>query len=114
MTKATLENPPNVQANRTASGFRNMCTQPPKVNRERSNPSAHDGMTTDDLRRAVERCRDLDDSTLTAQAWDKPSPPAKPPGARIFGQAPNIRVPEDFDEPLPDAEIDAWEADSAD
>jgi hypothetical protein len=71
-------------------------------------------MTTDDLRRAAERCRDLDDSALMAQAWDKPTPTLKPPVARTFGQLPNVRVPEDFDEPLPDAVIAVWEADSAD
>jgi hypothetical protein len=28
---------------------------------------------------------------------------------RQFGQLPNISVPDDFDDPLPDAEIVAWE-----
>jgi hypothetical protein len=31
-------------------------------------------MTPDDLRRAAERCRDLDDSALMAKAWDEPAP----------------------------------------
>jgi hypothetical protein len=34
----------------------------------------------------------------------------KPPGR--FGQLPNLDVPEDADDPLPNAEIDAWEGDS--
>ncbi|KAA0093600.1 type II toxin-antitoxin system Phd/YefM family antitoxin [Mycolicibacterium sp. P1-18] len=28
--------------------------------------------------------------------------------ARTFGMLPNINVPESFDDPLPDAELDAW------
>ncbi len=31
---------------------------------------------------------------------------------RKFGQLPALVVPEDFDEPLPDAELAAWEGDS--
>lgn len=29
---------------------------------------------------------------------------------RRFGQLPNLIVPDNFDEPLPEAELDAWEA----
>jgi prevent-host-death family protein len=32
------------------------------------------------------------------------------PARRTFGQLPTLAVPDDFDEPLPDAEIEAWEA----
>ena len=32
------------------------------------------------------------------------------PVRRTFGQLPTLVVPDDFDEPLPDAEIEAWEA----
>lgn len=31
------------------------------------------------------------------------------PVARKFGQLPNLVVPKDFDDPLPDAELAAWE-----
>ncbi|OBK57252.1 prevent-host-death protein [Mycobacterium gordonae] len=31
------------------------------------------------------------------------------PAPRRFGQLPMLAVPDDFDEPLPDAEIAAWE-----
>jgi hypothetical protein len=31
---------------------------------------------------------------------------------RTFGQLPSLGVPENFDDPLPDAEIAAWERDS--
>ena len=31
------------------------------------------------------------------------------PTLRQFGQLPNLTVPEDFDEPLPDAELAHWE-----
>jgi hypothetical protein len=34
--------------------------------------------------------------------------------SRTFGQLPDLHVPEDFDEPLTDAENAVWEADSAD
>ena len=91
-----------------------MCNQPPTTNNEFSDLSTRQGMTTDDLRRAAERCRDLGDSALMAQAWDEPASALKSPVVRTFGQLPNVRVPEAFDEPLPDAEIAVWEADSAD
>ena len=32
---------------------------------------------------------------------------------RRFGQLQNLSVPDNFDDPLPDAEIAAWEGDSA-
>jgi len=31
---------------------------------------------------------------------------------RRFGQLPTLTVPEDFDDPLPDAELAVWEGDS--
>lgn len=62
---------------------------------------------------AAERCRDLNDSALMSQAWDDPAPALQQPVVRIFGHLPNMRVPEDLDKPLPDAEIAVWEADSA-
>ncbi|MGW0157795.1 type II toxin-antitoxin system Phd/YefM family antitoxin [Mycobacterium sp. NPDC003323] len=31
------------------------------------------------------------------------------PAPRIFGQLPNLLIPRDFDEPLPDAELNAWD-----
>jgi prevent-host-death family protein len=34
------------------------------------------------------------------------------PRARRFGQLPPLTVPDDFDEPLPDAELAAWEGNS--
>jgi prevent-host-death family protein len=34
------------------------------------------------------------------------------PRPRKFGQLPALAVPDDFDEPLPDAEIAAWQGDS--
>lgn len=32
------------------------------------------------------------------------------PVPRKFGQLPNLRVPNDFDEPLPDSELARWES----
>jgi hypothetical protein len=31
------------------------------------------------------------------------------PRPRIFGQLPKLVLGDDFDEPLPDSELDAWE-----
>lgn len=31
------------------------------------------------------------------------------PRPRTFGQLPHLVIPENFDDPLPDAELDAWE-----
>lgn len=31
------------------------------------------------------------------------------PAARTFGQLPALRIPDDFDEPLPDIELGAWD-----
>ena len=70
-------------------------------------------MRTDDARRAAEHCRDLGDSALIGAAMDEPVSASKLP-MRTFGQLPDLHVPEDFDEPLTDAENAVWEADSAD
>lgn len=90
-----------------------MWNRPPKPDNELSDPPARREMTIEDLRRAAECSRDRDDSLLKGQAWDEPAPAPKPP-ARTFGQLPDLHVPEDFDEPLTDAENAVWEADSAD
>lgn len=34
------------------------------------------------------------------------------PRPRRFGQLPTLAIPEDFDEPLPDSELAAWEGNS--
>ncbi|MGI6797653.1 type II toxin-antitoxin system Phd/YefM family antitoxin [Gordonia sihwensis] len=34
------------------------------------------------------------------------------PRSRTFGQFPGLVIPDDFDAPLPEAELAAWEADS--
>jgi hypothetical protein len=91
-----------------------MCNQPPTADHEFSGTSPRERVTTDDLQRAAECCRDLNDSALMAQAWDEPAPALEQSVVRTFGQLPNVHVPENFDEPLPDAEIAVWEADSAD
>ena len=71
-----------------------MCNQPPATNHEFPDPSERQGMTT-------------------GQASDEPVSAPKSP-VRTFGQLPDMHLPEDFDEPLPDAEIAFWEADSID
>lgn len=35
------------------------------------------------------------------------------PTPRQFGQMPNLSIPEDFDEPLPDTELVRWEGDES-
>lgn len=67
-----------------------MCNQPPATNHEFSDASERQGMAT-------------------GQASDEPAT-SKPP-ERTFGQLPDIHFSDDFDEPLPDAEIVPWEAD---
>lgn len=32
------------------------------------------------------------------------------PRTRTFGQFPGLTIPDDFDEPLPDDELDAWDS----
>ncbi|EFG75402.1 hypothetical protein HMPREF0591_4502 [Mycobacterium parascrofulaceum ATCC BAA-614] len=71
-------------------------------------------MTAEQLRRAADACRDLDDPTLMAKAWDEPPPPdmqASTNTPRQFGQLQNLSVSDTFDNPLPDVEVAAWEAD---
>jgi hypothetical protein len=72
-------------------------------------------MTLEQLRRAADACRDLDDPPLMAKAWDEPVTPdvqAATNTPRRFGQLQNLSVPDTFDNPLPDAETAAWEGDS--
>lgn len=65
-------------------------------------------MRTDDPRRAAEHCRDIGDSALIGAATDEPVSASRLP-VRTFGQLPDLHVPEDFDEPLTDAENAVWE-----
>jgi hypothetical protein len=72
-------------------------------------------MTVDHLRRAADRWRDLSDSMLMTKVWDEPATPdaqSVTNAPRRFGQLQNLSVPDNFDDPLPDAEIAAWEGDS--
>ena len=73
-------------------------------------------MTAEQLRRAADACRDLDDPTLMAKAWDEPVTPdmqAATNTPRQFGQLQDLSVSDTFDNPLPDVEVAAWEADSS-
>lgn len=71
-----------------------MCNQPPATKRDFSDPSDRQAMAV-------------------GQAGDEPATASNPP-ERTFGQLPGIHVSDEFDEPLPDAEIAFWEADSTD
>lgn len=71
-----------------------MCNQPPATNHDFSDPSEQKGVAA-------------------GQASDDPATASKPP-ERTFGQLPGVSVSDEFDEPLPDAEVAFWEADSTD
>lgn len=71
-----------------------MYNQPPATNHDFSDPSEQKGVAA-------------------GQASDEPATASKPP-VRTFGQLPGICFSGEFDEPLPDAEVALWEADSTD
>lgn len=71
-----------------------MCNQPPATNHDFSDPSEQKGVAA-------------------GQASDESATASKPP-VRTFGQLPGICFSDEFDEPLPDAEVAPWEADSTD
>ncbi|MGN8025230.1 type II toxin-antitoxin system Phd/YefM family antitoxin [Microbacterium sp. 22242] len=50
-------------------------------------------------------------SPLTITSHGRPVAILSPvaPRKRVFGQFPGVVIPEDFDAPLPDEEMDAWE-----
>jgi prevent-host-death family protein len=53
-------------------------------------------------------------ATMTITSHGRPVARLVPvrPVPRRFGQLPTLRVPDDFDEPLPEAELAAWEGNS--
>jgi hypothetical protein len=72
-------------------------------------------LTVEDLRRAADSWRDLRDPVSMAKAWDEPvtfDVQSATNSPRRFGQLRSISVPDTFDDPLPDAEIGAWEGNS--
>jgi hypothetical protein len=65
-------------------------------------------MTADRLRRTADSRRDPSDPVLMAKAWDEPETPgaqAATNSPRRFGQLQTLSVPDNVDDPLPDAEI---------
>jgi len=73
-------------------------------------------VTAEHLRRSAVACRDLDDPTLTAKAWDEPvmrGLQAATNTRRRFGQLHNLSVTDTFNDPLPYTETAAWEGDSS-
>ena len=60
----------------------------------------------DDVRRPATSGKNLSDASVTADGHPSTRSP------RRFGQLPSLGVPDNFDDPLPDAEIAAWEGDS--
>ncbi|HZN80868.1 MAG TPA: ASCH domain-containing protein [Mycobacterium sp.] len=72
-------------------------------------------VTADDLRPAAEGRQDLSDAPSMANTSDSPLTPDVRPSTnspRRFGQLPSLKVPDNFDDPLPDAETAAREVDS--
>jgi hypothetical protein len=68
-------------------------------------------MRAEQLRRTADACRDLDDPTLMAKAWDEPvtlDMQAATNTPRQFGQLQDLSVSDNFDNPLPDVEVAAW------
>ena len=72
-------------------------------------------MNVEHLRRVADSGRDLGDPTSMAKASDKDATSdvqSAPNSPRSFGQLQDLSVPVTFDDPLPDAEITAWEGNS--
>jgi hypothetical protein len=92
-----------------------MCDQTPPKSHDDTPEGEPQEMTVDHLRRAADRWRDLDDPALMAKAWDEPATPDEQPttaSPRRFGQLQSLSIPDNFDDPLLEAEITAWECDS--
>jgi hypothetical protein len=70
--------------------------------------TAH-GVTLEHLRRFGDTYSDLGDPTIMTRAWRLM--PAR--RHRSFGQLPGMHVPDDFDAPLPETEIAAWQDNSS-
>jgi hypothetical protein len=77
-------------------------------------PQSHDDesvvqsqrITVDGLRRAARSGQNLSDASVTPAVHPSTRSP------RRFGQLPSVAVPDNFDDPLPAAEIAAREGDS--
>jgi hypothetical protein len=92
-----------------------MCDQMPK-RRDDTREVLPRPTTVDHIRRAADNWRDLRDPVLMGKAWDEPVTPDLQPASdatRRFGQLQDhLSAQDNFDDPLPDAEIAAWESDS--
>jgi hypothetical protein len=91
-----------------------MCDQPPPKSSHDRSADTPQTTTVEHLRRVADRWRDMSDPVLMAKAWDEPAPSDVQPATnstRRFGQLENLAVPDNFDDPLPDTEITAWEGD---
>ena len=92
-----------------------MCDQTPPKSRDDTPVLEPQRMTVEHLRRTARSWRGLSDPELMAKAGDEPAASDLPPttsAPRTFGQLQNLPVPDSFDDPLPDAEVAAWEGDS--
>jgi hypothetical protein len=71
-------------------------------------------ITVDHLRRAADSWLGPSDPELMAKEWDESATPDVQPATnspRRFGQLENLAASDNFDDPLPDTEIAAWEDD---
>lgn len=92
-----------------------MCDQTSPEGRDVTSAAEPQQITVDHLRRAAQSCRDLGDPALMAKAWDELATPDLQSAAdtpRVFGQLRSLSVPNNFDDPLSNTEITAWEGNS--
>jgi hypothetical protein len=90
---------------------------------DQSRPQSHDDeaviqpqrITVDGLGHAAKSGQNLSDAASMGNAGDASVTPDVHPLTKSpprFGQLPSLGVPDNFDDPLPAAEIAAWEGDS--
>jgi hypothetical protein len=91
-----------------------MCDQQSPKSRDDTPLNEPQQITVDHLRRAAASWRGLSDPQLMAKAWDESATPDVQPATispRRFGQLEDLAASDNFDDPLPDTEMAAWEDD---
>lgn len=86
-----------------------MCVEPPEKGGTFANPPSH---TTSEASSGTDEGQGSEEPMRTTRATGDPAPLGKPGPAdspRKFGQFPDLQVPHDFDDPIPETEIEAWE-----
>jgi hypothetical protein len=91
-----------------------MCDQQSPESRDDTPLIEPQQITVDHLRRAADSWLGPSDPELMAKAWDESATPdvqSATNSPRRFGQLENLAASDNFDDPLPDTEIAAWEDD---